>query len=151
MAPGVKEAKSGEMLWIAPKENPKSMGKPSARSGHTLCSHNEKAYLFGGCGIEDGAATVFNDLWMLYISDGFRWEKVDAMGDLPSPRWRHSATMLPDNVSVFVFGGLCRVSPHPTPLSTGMLAPRDVLTQTCLPMNARLCFSGQEVQRLVHL
>ena len=103
------DAKSGEMLWHAPKENPKSTGKPAARSGHTLACANEKAYLFGGCGIEDDAAAVFNDLWMLHITDGFRWEKVDAMGELPHPRWRHSFTFLPDNVTIFLFGGLCRV------------------------------------------
>ena len=108
MAPGVREAKSGEMAWLSPKENPKSTGKPSPRSGHTLCCANEKAYLFGGCGIEDGAAAVFQDMWMLHISDGFRWEKIDAMGELPPPRWRHSCTMLPDNATIFLFGGLCR-------------------------------------------
>lgn len=109
MAPNVKEAKSGEMTWHSPKENPKSTGKPAARSGHTLACANEKAYLFGGCGIEDGGAAVFNDIWILHIADNFRWEKVDAMGDVPSPRWRHSFTFLPDNTSIFLFGGLCRV------------------------------------------
>ena len=109
MAPNVKEAKSGEMTWHSPKENPKSTGKPAARSGHTLACANEKAYLFGGCGIEDGGAAVFNDIWILHIADNFRWEKVDAMGDVPSPRWRHSFTFPPDNTSIFLFGGLCRV------------------------------------------
>ena len=96
------------MLWLCPKDNPKSTGKPSARSGHTITCSNEKAFIFGGCGIDQGAAAVFNDMWMLHISDAFRWEKVDAMGDLPSPRWRHTATLLPDNNTIFVFGGLCR-------------------------------------------
>jgi len=118
------EAKSGEMLWHAPKENPKSTGKPAARSGHTLACANEKAYLFGGCGIEDDAAAVFNDLWMLHITDGFRWEKVDAMGELPHPRWRHSFTFLPDNVTIFLFGGLCRVrAPSPAPDARRQIAP----------------------------
>jgi hypothetical protein len=103
------EAKSGEMTWHAPKEHPKSTGKPAARSGHTLACASEKAYLFGGCGIEDGGAAVFNDLWILHIADNFKWEKVDAMGEVPSPRWRHSFTFLPDNVTIFLFGGLCRV------------------------------------------
>ena len=106
-----KEAKSGEMAWFSPKENPKSAGKPSARSGHTLACANEKAYLFGGCGIEEGLgeAAIMNDMWMLHIIDSFRWEKIDAMGEVPSPRWRHTMTFLPDNVTIFVFGGLCRV------------------------------------------
>ena len=114
MAPNTKEAKSGEMMWHTPKENPKSSGTPLARSGHTIVAANEKAYLFGGCGIEEGQAAVFQDLWILHISDQFRWEKCDAMGDVPSPRWRHTATFLPDNTTMFVFGGLCRVrSPPP--------------------------------------
>ena len=32
-----------------------SSGTPLARSGHTIVAANEKAYLFGGCGIEEGA------------------------------------------------------------------------------------------------
>ena len=69
MAPaGAKEAKSGEMTWQCPKDNPKSTGKPMARSGHTINCANEKAYIFGGCGIEDGAAAIFNDMWMNHIT-----------------------------------------------------------------------------------
>ena len=109
MAPDAKAAKSGEMAWSNPKEKAKSTGAPSARSGHSLACAKEKAYLFGGCGIEDGAAAVFNDMWMLHITDSFRWEKIDAMGDVPSPRWRHTTTLLPSNTELFVFGGLCRV------------------------------------------
>ena len=101
--------KSGEVIWIQPKENPKSTGKPSARSGHTITCLAEKAYLFGGCGVDNGAAAVFNDMYVLHISDSFKWEKVEAMGDVPSPRWRHTATLLPDNNTIFLFGGLCKV------------------------------------------
>ena len=104
----VNEAKSGEMTWVAPKEHPKSTGSPSARSGHSITCSNEKAFLFGGCGVEDSGVAVHNDMWMLHISDGFRWEKVSAFGDVPSPRWRHTATMLPDSTRIFVFGGLCK-------------------------------------------
>ena len=112
-----RDAKSGEMVWLQPKENPKSAGAPAARSGHSICCANEKAYLFGGCGIQDGQAAVFDDMWILHISDSFRWEKCDALGEVPSPRWRHTAVFLPkaemagvtaDNTTMFVFGGLCR-------------------------------------------
>lgn len=99
--------KSGEVTWVNPNEHPKSV-KPCARSGHTITCMQEKAIVFGGCGIEDEAAAVFNDTHMLHITDGYRWEKVDAMGDVPPPRWRHTATLLPDNNSIFVFGGLCK-------------------------------------------
>ena len=97
------------MAWSNPKENAKSTGAPTARSGHTLACAKEKAYLFGGCGIKDSNPEVFNEMWMLHISDAFRWEKVEAMGELPTPRWRHTATFLPDSTTMFVFGGLCRV------------------------------------------
>ena len=75
MAPNTKEAKSGEMMWHTPKENPKSSGTPLARSGHTIVAANEKAYLFGGCGIEEGQAAVFQDLWILQprILELYRW------------------------------------------------------------------------------
>jgi hypothetical protein len=135
------EAKSGEMTWHAPKEHPKSTGKPAARSGHTLACASEKAYLFGGCGIEDGGAAVFNDLWILHIADNFKWEKVDAMGEVPSPRWRHSFTFLPDNVTIFLFGGLCRVRLQGLSSSkcqhSLMLAPATQLQSAlcCLPMH----------------
>ena len=69
-----------------------------------------QAYFFGGCGPKDNVATVFNDMHVLHINEQFRWEKVDAMGDVPPPRWCHTATLLPDNKSIFVFGGLNKVS-----------------------------------------
>ena len=100
--------KSGEVIWVQPKENPKSTARPCARSGHTITCLSEKAYLFGGCGVEGGGPSVFNDMHVLHISESFRWEKLDAMGDVPSPRWRHTATLLPDNQSIFLFGGLCK-------------------------------------------
>lgn len=100
--------KSGEVIWEQPKENPKSTGRPSPRSGHTITCLNEKAYFFGGCGVENGAPSVFNDMYLLHISEQFRFQKIDALGDVPSPRWRHTATLLPDNNSIFVFGGLCK-------------------------------------------
>lgn len=124
-------------MWHAPKDNPKSNGKPSPRSGHTLAAANEKAYLFGGCGIEDGGAAVFNDMWILHIADNFRWEKVDAMGEVPSPRWRHSFTFLPDNTSIFLFGGLCRVRDRASriteidPLAPTSRLPRPVSDFCC--------------------
>ena len=124
MAPTARDAKSGEMVWSAPKENPKSTGSPSARSGHSIVCANEKAYLFGGCGIQDGQAAVFDDIWVLHISDSFRWEKIDAMGEVPSPRWRHTSTFLPDNVTIFVFGGLCRVRAQLPAHPAGDLSPR---------------------------
>ena len=53
-------------------------------------------------------ATVFNDLHVLHINEAFRWEKLAPGGEPPPPRWRHTATLLPDNNSIFIFGGLCK-------------------------------------------
>ena len=97
--------KSGEVAWFSPKEKG---NKPGPRSGHTITCAQEKAILFGGCGVGEGQSAVFNDTYVLHIADNYRWEKIDAMGDLPLPRWRHTATILPDNNSIFVFGGLCK-------------------------------------------
>lgn len=64
--------------------------------------------VFGGCGVQGGEPQVFNDTYVLHITDGYRWEKLAPSANTPSPRWRHTATLLPDNDSVLVFGGLCR-------------------------------------------
>ena len=97
--------RSGEVSWIQPKEKGT---KPGPRSGHSITCTHEKAIVFGGCGVQGGKSAVFNETYILHIADQYRWEKVDAMGDLPNPRWRHTATTLPDNNSIFVFGGLCK-------------------------------------------
>ena len=54
---GMVAAKSGEVCWIQPKENPKSTERPSPRSGHSITCLNEKAYIFGGCGIQNQVHT----------------------------------------------------------------------------------------------
>ena len=75
----------------------------------------DNAYLFGGCGIriDDPSkpyeSAVFNETWSAGIvdTDGpIKWECLETMGDTPAPRWRHTATLLPDG-SMMTFGGLC--------------------------------------------
>ena len=58
----------------------------------------EKAVIFGGCGVtKDNEPCVVNETYYLTMTaDPMKWELADLMGDIPSPRWRHTATLLPD-------------------------------------------------------
>jgi hypothetical protein len=70
---------------------------PSLRTGHTLVTvglpNNPKAVLIGGCGPEG----VTNDVWALKMgAENLEWEKpkIGNPDSAPSPRWRHTATLL---------------------------------------------------------
>lgn len=96
----------GEITWHQPQVKGES---PSPRSGHTITvdSTAGKAMLFGGCGVDaKGEPAVFNETWLLTTQEPMTWENADVMGDVPSPRWRHTATLLPENGGILVFGGL---------------------------------------------
>ena len=75
--------RSGEVSWVQPKEKG---SKPGPRSGHSITCTQEKAIIFGGCGIQDGRSAIFNETYILHISDQFRWELAEVTGDVPSPR-----------------------------------------------------------------
>jgi len=105
-----KATKLGEVAWahLTPKED-RAGGAPAPRSGHSINFSPEigKAIIFGGCGTSADGKTqeVFNETWFLQTGDQPQWELVDVMGDVPQPRWRHTATLLPDK-TMLVFGGL---------------------------------------------
>ena len=49
----------------------------------------------------------FSETWCCDMSgEAPKWELLDVMGDVPPARWRHTATLLPDDDEIFVFGGL---------------------------------------------
>ena len=60
----------------------------------------DKAVVFGGCGVtKSNEPCVSNQTYYLHMSaDPMKWEEADLMGDVPPPRWRHTATLLPDLV-----------------------------------------------------
>lgn len=94
----------GEITW----EQPQTKNEPpSPRSGHSITVVGDKAVFFGGCGIsKDGQPEVFSETWLLSTGEPMTWELADVMGDVPSKRWRHTSTLLPDKESMLVFGGL---------------------------------------------
>ena len=60
----------------------------------------DKAVIFGGCGVtKSNEPCVSNQTYYLHMgADPMKWEEADLMGDVPPPRWRHTATLLPDGV-----------------------------------------------------
>lgn len=120
----------GEIQWSQPATKG---DKPSPRSGHTITVVGDKAVIFGGCGVDsNNEPLISNQTFFLTLStDPMKWSEADLMGDIPHERWRHTATLLPDEERIMVFGGLCKgkcvqtLSPSPRPnrgLTTGMCA-----------------------------
>ena len=70
---------------------------PSLRTGHSLVvvglPNNPKAVIIGGCTAEG----VVNEVWNLKLGvEMLEWEspKIGQPDKAPSPRWRHTATLL---------------------------------------------------------
>jgi N-acetylneuraminic acid mutarotase len=73
---------------------------PSARCWHTFTAVGDTIYLFGGLGPEGPK----NDVYKLSQSWGeFQWSKVETKGEVPSPRFRHTASAVGDDI--FIIGG----------------------------------------------
>jgi hypothetical protein len=101
--------KLGEVSWQHFKDD--TEGGPSPRSGHsiTVTGGGSKTVVFGGCGVSNTGdkQEIFSETWLLDISgDAPKWDLADVMGDVPPARWRHTATLLPDQKNVLIFGGL---------------------------------------------
>ena len=104
------------MSWVQPKEKG---SKPGPRSGHSITCTQEKAIIFGGCGIQDGRSAIFNETYILHISDQFRWELAEVTGDVPSPRWRHTVRGTQPSCARHLHLLPVEARPHPAALCYG--------------------------------
>ena len=78
----------------------RDLSTPPARIFSTLAGMAESLYLFGG---ENQAMNVkYNDLWGISTITEI-WTQVDALGDIPSPRSKHSSAF--NGYLMFIFGG----------------------------------------------
>ena len=86
------------------RNNPKTLVQikngdkgPDLRTGHSVVvtglPNNPKAVIIGGC----TSTALVNDVWNLKLgSETLEWEKpkIGQPDSAPSPRWRHTATLL---------------------------------------------------------
>ena len=101
---------------------------PSSRRNFGMQVVGDKAVIFGGCGVtKSNEPCVSNQTYYLHMgADPMKWEEADLMGDVPPPRWRHTATLLPDGVRSAPPSPRCPCRPD---------AARPLLT-LCLPAAA---------------
>ena len=86
----------------------------------------DKAVIFGGCGVtKSNEPCVVNQTYYLHLSsDPMKWEEANLMGDVPPPRWRHTATLLPDQA---------RSAPPPHHCHTASTRPHPLLHRGSTP------------------
>ncbi|KAK5561863.1 Negative regulator of mitotic exit [Exophiala xenobiotica] len=71
---------------------------PPPRTNHTVISHNDQLFLFGGT----NGTHWFNDVWT-YSPASNSWKQEDCIGYIPAPREGHSAALVGD--VMYIFGG----------------------------------------------
>jgi hypothetical protein len=83
-------------LALAPQIKNPDKG-PELRTGHSVVvtglPNNPKAVIIGGC----TSTALVNDVWNLKLgAESLEWErpKIGQPDSAPSPRWRHTATLL---------------------------------------------------------
>ncbi|CAK9103933.1 unnamed protein product, partial [Durusdinium trenchii] len=78
---------------------------PSPRYGHTMgWSSDAGLYVFGGRQLLVNGRGDHNDLY-LYAHEANQWQKVNALGDAPSPRYRHTMAWSSAAGGLYLFGG----------------------------------------------
>jgi dynein heavy chain len=100
----------GNLEWVSINVKD-TADKPTKRSGHsvTMCGlpNSPQLVVIGGF-TENGHV---NEVWQLKLgAETFEWVKTKIGQEKygPSPRWRHTATLMPGGKSIFVFGGMCK-------------------------------------------
>jgi hypothetical protein len=76
---------------------------PSGRGGITACYADNKLVVFGGhFYVGDGKFEYSDETWLLDIKN-CKWHKMTCSGQLPAPRYGHSACIIGSRM--FIFGG----------------------------------------------
>mmetsp|Transcript_60187 Transcript_60187/g.136076 ORF Transcript_60187/g.136076 Transcript_60187/m.136076 type:complete len:335 (+) Transcript_60187:36-1040(+) len=77
--------------------------KPTPRGGHTTVAVDSNLVVFGGTAYGgEGKFLYFNDVH-IFDADTGMWHAIRCKGELPEPRFGHSATLVGNQM--FVFGG----------------------------------------------
>lgn len=79
----VKDDSSLELIY----EDPESAAAPSARMQHSAVVVGSEMLVFGG---RAGPTKPFNDVFAFNLNTR-TWSRVEALGDAPSPRYKHSS------------------------------------------------------------
>lgn len=72
---------------------------PLPRRGHSMIQTDNYIVIFGGCYME---TDCYNDIHY-YDIEHYQWYKVNATGQIPSPRQGHSATLF--GTTMYIYGG----------------------------------------------
>lgn len=72
--------------------------EPTARTGHTSVTYNDRIYIFGGT----DSQYHYKDTWVYEVACN-RWSEMSCIGFIPLPREGHAACLVGDNM--YIFGG----------------------------------------------
>ncbi|KAL9657266.1 hypothetical protein ABK040_011486 [Willaertia magna] len=87
-----------EMEWSQPSD---SLGKPSARWGHSASIQGNIMYIFGGL----YKSNMLNELYTMNL-DTFVWTKIDIeYGAIPAPRAAHTSDLIQGRYMFILWGG----------------------------------------------
>ncbi|KAH7930539.1 galactose oxidase [Leucogyrophana mollusca] len=75
---------------------PVSIERPTRRSGHILVAYGTRFVLFGGT----NGHCCYNDTWTFDVTTR-KWEELQCVGCIPSPREGHAAALVGDIIYVF--------------------------------------------------